>query len=76
MDETETKLVNLRRAIYLTIMSSIDFEEAGHKLLEIKLELGQEGGVMIYHMIFLLSARIKLIINLVPLHISIFLLLQ
>ncbi|KAL5564246.1 hypothetical protein UlMin_027410 [Ulmus minor] len=41
-DETETNLLNLRRTIYLTIMSSVDFEEAGHKLLKIKLEPGQE----------------------------------
>lgn len=41
-DETETNLVNLRRTIYLTIMSSVDHEEAGHKLLKIKLEPGQE----------------------------------
>ncbi|CAL5324066.1 unnamed protein product [Camellia sinensis] len=41
-DETETNPVNLRRTIYLTIMSSVDFEEAGHKLLKIKLEPGQE----------------------------------
>ncbi|CAN0927846.1 Pre-mRNA-splicing factor CWC22 homolog [Linum grandiflorum] len=41
-DETETNLVNLRRTIYLTIMSSVDFEEAGHKLLRIRLEPGQE----------------------------------
>ncbi|KAL0460987.1 UNVERIFIED_CONTAM: Pre-splicing factor CWC22 [Sesamum latifolium] len=41
-DETETNLINLRRTIYLTIMSSVDFEEAGHKLLKIKLEAGQE----------------------------------
>ncbi|KAL3340558.1 hypothetical protein AABB24_028947 [Solanum stoloniferum] len=41
-DETETNLINLRRTIYLTIMSSVDFEEAGHKLLKIKLEPGQE----------------------------------
>ncbi|GMH00071.1 hypothetical protein Nepgr_001910 [Nepenthes gracilis] len=41
-DQTETNLVNLRRTIYLTIMSSVDFEEAGHKLLKIKLEPGQE----------------------------------
>ncbi|XP_057782158.1 uncharacterized protein LOC131000322 [Salvia miltiorrhiza] len=41
-DETETNLVNLRRTIYLTIMSSVDFEEAGHKLLKVKLESGQE----------------------------------
>ncbi|KAJ0552937.1 putative MIF4G-like, type 3, initiation factor eIF-4 gamma, MA3, MIF4G-like domain superfamily [Helianthus annuus] len=41
-DESETNLVNLRRTIYLTIMSSVDFEEAGHKLLQIKLDPGQE----------------------------------
>ncbi|XP_073140817.1 uncharacterized protein [Henckelia pumila] len=41
-DETETNLINLRRTIYLTIMSSVDFEEAGHKLLKIRLEPGQE----------------------------------
>ncbi|KAF9625306.1 hypothetical protein IFM89_021245, partial [Coptis chinensis] len=41
-DETETDIVNLRRTIYLTIMSSVDLEEAGHKLLKIKLEQGQE----------------------------------
>ncbi|KAJ1695584.1 hypothetical protein LUZ63_012282 [Rhynchospora breviuscula] len=41
-DETETNLINLRRMIYLTIMSSVNFEEAGHKILKIKLEPGQE----------------------------------
>ncbi|XP_031100853.1 pre-mRNA-splicing factor CWC22 homolog [Ipomoea triloba] len=41
-DETETNLVNLRRTIYLTIMSTVGFDEAGHKLLKIKLEAGQE----------------------------------
>ncbi|CAN4107882.1 unnamed protein product [Withania somnifera] len=40
--ETETNLINLPRKIYQTIMSSVDFEEAGHKLLKIKLERGQE----------------------------------
>ncbi|KAG6417365.1 hypothetical protein SASPL_119519 [Salvia splendens] len=34
-DQTGTDLVNLRRTIYLTIKSSLDFEEAGHKLLKI-----------------------------------------
>lgn len=37
---TETDVVNLRRTIYLTIMSSLDFEEAGHKLLRIKINPG------------------------------------
>ena len=41
-DQTETNLVNLRRTIYLTIMSSLDFEEAGHKLMKIRLPAGQE----------------------------------
>jgi hypothetical protein len=34
-------VVNLRRTIYLTIMSSLDFEEAGHKLMKIQLAPGQ-----------------------------------
>ncbi|KAG4951862.1 hypothetical protein JHK85_045729 [Glycine max] len=41
-DETQTNLVNLLRKIYLTIMSSVDFEEAGHELLKIKLKPDQE----------------------------------
>ncbi|CAH2054384.1 unnamed protein product [Thlaspi arvense] len=41
-DYTETDLVDLRRTIYLTIMSSLSFEEAAHKLLQIRLEPGQE----------------------------------
>ncbi|KAI3944860.1 hypothetical protein MKW92_022528 [Papaver armeniacum] len=41
-DETEMKVVSLRRTIYLTIMSNVDFEEAGHELLKIKLQPGQE----------------------------------
>ncbi|KAG2318388.1 hypothetical protein Bca52824_011601 [Brassica carinata] len=41
-DHTETDLVSLRRRIYLTIMSSLGFEEAGHKLSEIRVEPGQE----------------------------------
>jgi hypothetical protein len=36
-------VVNLRRTIYLTIMSSLDFEEAGHKLMKITLRPGQVG---------------------------------
>lgn len=41
-DMTQTNLVNLRRTIYLTIMSALDFEEAGHKLLKIGIQPGQE----------------------------------
>ncbi len=41
-DNTETNLINLRRTIYLTIMSALDFEEAGHKLMKIQLGPGQE----------------------------------
>ena len=41
-DNTETNLINLRRTIYLTIMSALDFEEAGHKLMKIQLAPGQE----------------------------------
>ncbi|KAL2218673.1 putative Pre-mRNA-splicing factor cwc22 [Thermoascus aurantiacus ATCC 26904] len=41
-DQTNTDLVNLRRTIYLTIMSSIDFEECCHKLMKLSLPPGQE----------------------------------
>ncbi|KAK4058749.1 pre-mRNA-splicing factor cwc22 [Microbotryomycetes sp. JL221] len=41
-DQTGANVVNLRRTIYLTIMSALDFEEAVHKLLKIHLGPGQE----------------------------------
>lgn len=41
-DATDTNLINLRRTIYLTIMSSVDFEECAHKLLKVQLPAGQE----------------------------------
>ncbi|KAI1317951.1 pre-mRNA-splicing factor cwc22 [Mortierella claussenii] len=41
-DRTNTNLVNLRKTIYLTIKSSLNFEECCHKLLLIKLEPGQQ----------------------------------
>ncbi|KAL9102057.1 MAG: hypothetical protein Q9187_009169, partial [Circinaria calcarea] len=41
-DQTNTDLVNLRRTIYLTIMSSANFEECCHKLMKITLPPGQE----------------------------------
>lgn len=41
-DQSNTDLVNLRRIIYLTIMSSIDPEECCHKLMKVKLPAGQE----------------------------------
>lgn len=41
-DMTETNLVNLRRTIYLTIMNSLNFEEAVHKLLKVNIPEGRE----------------------------------
>jgi pre-mRNA-splicing factor CWC22 len=41
-DRTNTNLVNLRKTIYLTIKSSLNFEECCHKLLLIQLEEGQQ----------------------------------
>ncbi|KAI3336707.1 MIF4G-domain-containing protein [Xylariaceae sp. AK1471] len=41
-DQSNTDLVNLRKTIYLTIMSSMDPEEGVHKLLKISLPPGQE----------------------------------
>ncbi|BGP37858.1 pre-mRNA-splicing factor cwc22 [Rhodotorula kratochvilovae] len=41
-DQTGANIVNLRRTIYLTIMSALDFEEATHKLLKLDIADGQE----------------------------------
>lgn len=41
-DMTEQDLVNLRRTIYLTIMSSMSHEECAHKLLRLNIRAGQE----------------------------------
>jgi len=49
IDNTETNLIALRRTIYLTIQSSLDFEESVHKLLKLNLKPGQE--VELCHMI-------------------------
>ncbi|CAN0498832.1 unnamed protein product, partial [Discosporangium mesarthrocarpum] len=39
---TEQGLVNLRRTIYLTIMSSAGFEECAHKLMRLNIPDGYE----------------------------------
>eukprot|EP00730_Choanoeca_flexa_P019206 TRINITY_DN9375_c0_g1_i1.p1 TRINITY_DN9375_c0_g1~~TRINITY_DN9375_c0_g1_i1.p1 ORF type:complete len:883 (+),score=172.91 TRINITY_DN9375_c0_g1_i1:61-2709(+) len=44
-DMTETNLIALRRTIYLTLKSSLDFEEAAHKLLKMTIKPGQESEV-------------------------------
>lgn len=41
-DMTDTNVTALRHTIYLTIMSSITFEECAHKLLKMTLKPGQE----------------------------------
>ena len=41
-DRTATNDVQLRRTLYLTIMSSANYEEAGHKLMKMGLKPGQE----------------------------------
>ena len=42
IDATDTNLISLRRTIYLTIQSALDFEEAVHKLLKLQIKPGQE----------------------------------
>lgn len=42
IDNTETNPIALRRTIYLTINSSLDYEECAHKLMKIQLKPGQE----------------------------------
>lgn len=38
IDNTETNLINFRKTIYLTIQSSLDFEECAHKLLKLDIK--------------------------------------
>ena len=40
LDNTEQDMINFRRQVYLTIMSSVDFEECAHKLLKFQLKPG------------------------------------
>ena len=40
IDRTETNMIALRRTIYLTIQSSLDFEETVHKLMKLNLKPG------------------------------------
>uniref|UniRef100_A0A5S6QE54 Lethal protein 858 n=1 Tax=Trichuris muris TaxID=70415 RepID=A0A5S6QE54_TRIMR len=42
-DLTETNLVTFRRTVYLTIQSSLEFQEAIHKLLKMDIKPGYEG---------------------------------
>ncbi|KAK9887829.1 hypothetical protein WA026_000142 [Henosepilachna vigintioctopunctata] len=49
IDNTDTNLITLRRTIYLTMQSSLDFEECTHKLLKMQLKPGQE--IELCHMI-------------------------
>ena len=42
LDQTETNIIALRRTIYLTIQSSLDFEETVHKLMKLNLKPGHE----------------------------------
>jgi pre-mRNA-splicing factor CWC22 len=45
MDNTETNFVALWRTIYLTIHSSLDFEECAHKLMRMELAWARDGTV-------------------------------
>lgn len=49
IDNTDSNLIALRRTIYLTMQSSLDFEECTHKLLKMQLKPGQE--IELCHMI-------------------------
>ena len=41
-DETQMNTMSLRRTIYLTIMSSLSYEECAHKMLQMSIKPGQE----------------------------------
>jgi pre-mRNA-splicing factor CWC22 len=56
-DQTNTNLITLRKTIYLTIKSSLDFEECCHKLMKLNIQEGQEAGFhfILFIFIYLLS---------------------
>jgi pre-mRNA-splicing factor CWC22 len=53
IDKTNADIIELRRKIYLTVMSSVNFEEACHKLMKLNIPEGHEV-MYIYIMQFLL----------------------
>ncbi|XP_013385068.1 pre-mRNA-splicing factor CWC22 homolog [Lingula anatina] len=42
IDQTETNMIAFRRTVYLTLQSSLDFEECAHKLLKMEIKPGYE----------------------------------
>lgn len=54
-DQTNTYVINLRRSIYLTIMSSVDYEECCHKLMKLNIQEGQEVYVANSYLCFLVK---------------------
>ena len=48
-DMTDADTVNLRKMIYLNVMSSVDFEECANKMLKLKIRPGQE--IEVAHML-------------------------
>ena len=42
IDKTEKDMVEFRKRVYLTIQSSLSYEEAAHKLLKNELRRGME----------------------------------
>lgn len=49
IDSTEQNLVAFRRTVYLIIQSSLDFQEAAHKLMKLDLKSGQDVNFHFYH---------------------------
>ena len=45
-DFTEEDIINLRRTLYLTIMSSIDYQECTHKILKMNIGVGHEDEIV------------------------------
>lgn len=67
MDQTNNDIIELRRKIYLTVMSSVNFEEACHKLMKLHIPEGHEvttyscGGIL-YILIIYINYRLNFVI--------------
>lgn len=63
MDQTNNDIIELRRKIYLTVMSSVNFEEACHKLMKLHIPEGHEVFIYMIKYIYVYNANIYVILG-------------
>lgn len=56
---TEEDRTNLRRTLYLVIMSSVNFEECCHKILKMNLGKNNEDEVIFFNLNYFIIIKLK-----------------